>query len=78
MLKDKKTLRKEAKEKALIELQRRKQMDESDDEKLMNDDLMETKAEDSSEDDADLDEERELKQIMKEQLALRKKQKTED
>ena len=56
----------------------RKRRNWSDDEKLMNDDLMETKAEDSSEDDADLDEERELKQIMKEQLALRKKQKTED
>ena len=81
MLKDKKTVKKEMKSKALIEMQRKQRMDESDDEKLLNDDLIVAKAEDdeeeSSENDDDLDEERELRKIMKEQLEKRKKQKTE-
>jgi hypothetical protein len=40
MLKDKKTIKKEYKTKALIDLQRQKRQDESDDELLMNHDIM--------------------------------------
>lgn len=75
MLRDKKAIKKELKSKALIDLQRKKKMDESDDEKLLNDDLLQRNKEESSENDDDLDEQRELNKIIKEQLALRKKQK---
>ena len=40
MLKDKKAVKKELKTKALVEQQRQKKMDESDDEKLRNDEIM--------------------------------------
>lgn len=73
MLKDKKTIKQEYKTKALIDLQRQKRQDESDDELLMNDEIMkknvkENDPEDSeySENDDDLEEEREILRVAKE------------
>jgi hypothetical protein len=76
----KKESNKANKAKANIELQRTKKMDLSDDEMLENDDILPKKIEaeavatgaDSSENDDDLDEEREIKKIMKEQIDLKK------
>lgn len=64
MLIDKKEAKKSRKAKAIVELQRQKRMDESDDEKLANKDLLTSEvakpeAEDSENDD-DLEEEREI------------------
>ena len=79
MLLDKREVKKNIKNKALIELQRQKKMDVSDDEMIANEDLMVKPkvaaadgAADSSENDDDLDEERELQKIMKEQIHLKK------
>lgn len=62
LLKSKRESKKETKDKAMIELQRQRKMDESDDEKMDNRDLMETATkgeEDDSENDDDLEAERE-------------------
>lgn len=84
MLKDKKTIKKESKTKALVDLQRQKRQDLSDDEMLANDDIMEKKvkgqdpeASDYSENDDDLEEEREIIKLAKEQAKLKKQQKLE-
>lgn len=70
---DKRQVKKDLKAKALLEQQRQKKMDVSDDEKLQNNELME-----SSENDDDLEEERELKQIMREQLNLKRQKREEE
>ena len=65
---DKKEAKKDRKSKALVELQRQKKMDVSDDEMLENKDLFNAPkpGDDSySENDDDLDEERMLKKYMK-------------
>lgn len=63
MLKTKREAKKEIKDKAIVELQRQRKMDESDDEKLDNRELMDTAAgeESDSENDDDLEEERATK-----------------
>lgn len=73
MLKDKKQTKRELKAKAAVELQRSKKMDEDNDDYLGNDDVITEKKEDglatgadSSENDEDLEEEREIQKIMKE------------
>ena len=75
MVADKKTAKKDRKNKALIELQRQKKMDESDDEKIENKDII--GAEESSENDEDLEEEREILRVAKE-LKRQKKEHKED
>ena len=75
MVADKKTAKKDRKNKALIELQRQKKMDESDDEKIENKDII--GAEESSENDKDLEEEREILRVAKE-LKRQKKEHQED
>lgn len=73
MLIDKKEAKKSRKAKALVDLHRQKKMDESDDEKLANQDILATTAAaEDSENDNDLEEERELQKIMKEQRQLKK------
>jgi hypothetical protein len=76
MLKDKRTIKKELKAKALLDMQRKRRMDESDEEKLANEDLIGNQEQESENDD-DLDEQRQFKRIFKEQLEARKKQKQE-
>jgi len=67
MLIDKKEAKKSRKAKALVELQRQKRMDESDDDKLANQEILATAGDKAdSENDDDLEEERELQKIMKE------------
>lgn len=67
MLIDKKEAKKSRKAKALVELQRQKKMDESDDEKLANQEILAAAGDKAdSENDDDLEEERELQKIMKE------------
>ena len=85
MLKDKKTVKQEYKTKALIDLQRQKRQDVSDDEMLMNDDIMDKKvksqdpeASDYSENDDDLEEERQIIKLAKEQAKLKKLQKMQE
>ena len=84
MLKDKKTIKKESKTKALVDLQRQKRQDVSDDEMLANDDIMDKtpkaqdiEASDYSENDDDLEEEREIIKLAKEQAKLKKQAKLE-
>lgn len=85
MLRDKKTIKQEYKTKALVELQRQKKQDLSDDEALLNDDLMNKRVktddpEDSeySENDDDLEEEREIIKMAKDQAKLKKQKRMED
>lgn len=68
MLKDKKQAKRELKSKALVELQRQKKMDESDDEKLRNADVnvgQDGEQESESENDDDLEEERQARLLQK-------------
>ena len=77
MLVDKRQAKKDLKNKALIELQRQKKMDESDDEKIENKDILGAQKEESSENDDDLEEERELIRVAKE-LKRRKTEEKDD
>lgn len=80
MLKSKKEAKKELKAKNLIEMQRQRKADLSEDEALDNTDIMKgTKpGADSSENDDDLEEEREMEKLMKEAREKIRARKTEE
>ena len=83
MLIDKKQAKKNRKAKAIVELQRQKRMDESDDEKLANTDLLTSQVakpapEEESENDDDLEEEREIQRIIEERRQLKKQKIAEE
>jgi len=85
MVKTSKAEKKERKTKELIELQRQKKMDESDDEMVLNEEIMtsgsqarktqsiDPDASDYSENDDDLDEEREIRRLAHEQAKILRK-----
>jgi hypothetical protein len=68
MLVDRKEAKRSAKQKNLVEMQRQKKADLSDDEKLDNQDLLGAKTQEDSENDDDLEEERQIRQMAKEQI----------
>jgi len=66
MLVDRKEAKRNIKQKQLVELQRQRKMDLSDDELLDNKELMKTGEAEESENDDDLEEAREIKRMAKE------------
>lgn len=80
MLKGRKEARRELKAKNLVEMQRQRRADLSEDEALDNADLMKATKEgaDSSENDDDLEEEREIEKLMTEAREQIRAKKTED
>lgn len=80
MLKGRKEAKRELKAKNLIEMQRQRKADLSEDEALDNTDLMKPRKEgaDSSENDDDLEEEREMEKLMKEAREKIRARKTEE
>lgn len=82
MFKSKKEAKKEIKAKALVELQRQKKKDVSDDEMMENKDIFENKPQpgddDYSENDDDLEEERMIMNLKKQNVNLKRQKKEED
>ena len=80
----KKEAKKSTKQKSMIDLQRQKKMDVDEDEMLANEDMFEAQKtadpenESSSENDDDLEEERMLHKIMKENVNLKRQKKADD
>jgi len=88
---DRKEAKRDRKTKALVELQRQKQMDVSDDEMMDNKELMRgeftgvhrtnhtlRREDEASENDDDLDEERTIRSIAKDQVRLKRQKTKED